>query len=119
MDRSPTGSSVHGISQPRILEQVAIPSSGNLPRSGFESMFLSLADGFFTIEPPATSGESRKVKVKVTQLGLTLFGPMDYAVHGILQARTLERVAFPSSRGSSQPRDRTQGFCIAGGFFTS
>ena len=43
---------------------------------------------------------------------------MDYKVHGILQARTLEWVAFPFSRGSSQPRDRTQVSCIAGGFFT-
>ena len=37
---------------------------------------------------------------------------------GILQARILERVAMPSSWGSSQPRDRTQVSCIAGGFFT-
>ena len=80
-------------------------------------MFLSLAGGFFTIEPPATSREAKKVKVKVTQSGLTLFGPMDYAVHGILQARILEWVALPSSRGSSQPRDQTQGFYIADGFF--
>ena len=41
------------------------------------------------------------------------------SVHGILQARTLEWVAFPFSRGSSQPRDQTQVFHIAGGFFTS
>ena len=33
---------------------------------------------------------------------------MDYTVHGILQARILEWVAFPFSRGFSQPRDRTQ-----------
>ena len=45
--------------------------------------------------------------------------PMDYTVHGILQARILEWVAFPFSRGSSQPRDRIQVSCIAGGFFTS
>ena len=37
---------------------------------------------------------------------------------GILQARILEWVALPSSRGSSQPRDWTQAFCIAGIFFT-
>ena len=37
---------------------------------------------------------------------------------GILQARILEWVAMPSSRGSSWPRDRTQVSCIAGGFFT-
>ena len=40
-------------------------------------------------------------------------------VHGILQARILEWVAFPFSRGSSQPRDQTQVSWIAGGFFTS
>ena len=39
-------------------------------------------------------------------------------VHGILQARILGWVAFPFSRGSSQPRDWTQVSCIAGGFFT-
>ena len=37
--------------------------------------------------------------------------------HGILQARILEWVAFPFSRGSSQPRDRTQISHIAGRFF--
>ena len=40
-------------------------------------------------------------------------------VHGILQARILEWVAFPFSRGSSQPRYQTQVSHIAGGFFTS
>ena len=44
---------------------------------------------------------------------------MDYTVHGILQARILEQVAFPFSRGSSQPRDQTQVSHIAGRFFTS
>ena len=39
--------------------------------------------------------------------------------HGILQARILEWVAFPFSRGSSQLRGWTQVSCIAGGFFTS
>ena len=44
---------------------------------------------------------------------------MDYIVHGILQARILEWVAVPFSRGLSQPRDGTQVSCIAGRFFTS
>ena len=44
---------------------------------------------------------------------------MNYTVHGILQARILEWVAFPFSRGSSQHRDRTQVFRILGGFFIS
>ena len=59
----------------------------------------------------------KKVKVKVTHLCLTLCNPMDYTVHGILQARILEWVAFPFSRGSSQPRDQTQISLIAGRFF--
>ena len=54
-----------------------------------------------------------------TQLCLTLCNPIDYTVHGIHQARILEWIAFPFSRGSSQPRDGTQVSCIAGGLFTS
>ena len=46
-----------------------------------------------------------KVKVKVTQSCPTLCNPMDYTIHGILQARIPEWVAIPSSRGSSQPKD--------------
>ena len=55
-------------------------------------------------------------KVKVTQLCLTLCDPKDYTVHGILQARILEWVAFSFSRASSQPRDQTQVSRIAGRF---
>ena len=55
--------------------------------------------------------------MKVTQSCLTLSDPMDYTVHGILQARILEWVAFPFSRGSSQLRDRALVSRIAGGFF--
>ena len=43
--------------------------------------------------------------VKAVQLCLTLCDPMDYTVLGILQARILEWVTVPFSRGSSQPRD--------------
>ena len=59
------------------------------------------------------------MKVKVALSCLTLCDPMDDTVHGILQARILEWVAFPFSRGSSQPRDRTQVSRIAGRFSTS
>ena len=58
-------------------------------------------------------------EVKVTQSCPTLWDPMDYTVRGILQARIREWVAFPFSRGSSQPKDRTQVSCIASRFFTS
>ena len=40
------------------------------------------------------------------------------SVHGILQARILEWLAIPLSRGSSQTRDRSQVSCIAGRFST-
>ena len=50
--------------------------------------------------------------MKVTQLCPTLCDPMDYTVHGVFLAKILEWVAFPFSRGSSQPRDRNQVACI-------
>ena len=63
------------------------------------------------------------VCVLVTQLCLMLSDPMNCSppgssVHGILQAGILEWVAMLSSSGSSQPRDQTWVFCIAGRFFT-
>ena len=66
----------------------------------------------------------RVVLVLSFQSCLTLCNPMDSSpphslLHGILQARTLEWVAMPSSRGSSRPRDRTQVSCITGGFYTA
>ena len=65
-----------------------------------------------------------KVKVLVTQSCLTLCDPIDCSppdssVHGILQARILEWVAIPFSRGSSQPKDQTCISYIAGRFFTT
>ena len=64
----------------------------------------------------------RKKESEVAQLWPTLCDPMDCSlsgssVHGILQARILEWVVISSSRGSSEPRDRTQVSCIAGGRF--
>ena len=59
------------------------------------------------------------MKVKVAQLCLTLCDPMNYIVHGILQARILEWVVVPFSRGSSQPKDQTQVSRTTGRFFIS
>ena len=55
---------------------------------------------------------------------LTLCDPMDCSPQvplsmGIFQAKILEWVAMPSSRGSSHPRDQVQVSRIAGEFFTS
>jgi len=68
-------------------------------------------------------GWTLKALVLLAQSWLALCDPMDCSppgscLHGILQARILEWVAIPFSRGSSWPRDRTQVSCIAGGFFT-
>ena len=60
---------------------------------------------------------------EVAQSFPTLCDPVDCSppgssVHGILQARILEWVAISFSRGSSQPKDRTQVSCIAGRRFS-
>ena len=59
----------------------------------------------------------------VSQSCLTLCDPMvcslpGSSVHGMLPARILDWVAYPFSRGSSQPKDQTGVSCIAGRFFT-
>ena len=64
------------------------------------------------------------VCVLVAQSCPTLCDPMDSnppcsSVHEIFRARILEWVAISFSRGSSQPRDRTQVSCTAGKFFTN
>ena len=59
-------------------------------------------------DSPNVNSPHSKVKAKVAQSSLTLCRPMNCTVLGILQARLLEWIAFPFSRGSSQPRDPTQ-----------
>ena len=73
---------------------------------------------------PMESGKTfvNYISNSVSQSCLTLCNPMDCSppgspVHGILQARLLEWVAIPFSRGSSWPRDQIQVSHIAGRFF--
>ena len=128
MDHSPPGSSVHGISQARMLDWVATCFSRESSQLRDQTKSPALAGGFFTTEPP---GKPIRfcvcvcvcVCVLVAQSCRTLCYSMDNSladssVHGILQARILERVDFPFSRRSSQFRDRTWVSCIAGRFFT-
>ena len=89
MDRSPPGSSVHGILQAIILEWVARPSSRRSSQPRDQTQVSHTAGRFFTI----------------------------WATRG--NPRILERVAYPFSRGSSWPRSWTSVSCIAAGFFTS
>ena len=84
-------------------------------------MLSAVSTVFLSVEKRESScmAKLEKVKMKVTQSCPTLCNPMDYRVQGILQARILEWVAFPFSRGSSQPRDQTQVSRTTGGSFTS
>ena len=107
---SPPGFSVHGIFQARILEWVAISSFRRSSNPGIEPASLVtpvLAGVLFTSLPPGKSVV--QVKVSVTQLCPGLCDPMDYTAHRILQAKILEWVAVPFSRGSSQPRGSNPG----------
>ena len=125
IDGAPPGSSVHGFSRQEYWSGLPFPTPGDLPHPGIRPVSLAspaLAGRFLSLAPPGKS-LSRKVEVLVAQLCPTLCDSMDYSppgssVPGIFQARILEWVAIPFSRGSSCPRDQTQVSCIAGGFFT-
>ena len=97
------------------------PPTGDLPNPGIELpslMSLALAGRFFTSSIICKAQESVWKWKWVTQSCLTLCNPTDCIVHGVLQARILEWVVLPFSRGSSQPRDLTQVSWIAGRCFT-
>ena len=114
------GSSVHGISQARILEWVDIFFSRESSQPRDQTCFSCLAGGFFF------NHWATRIEVKwseVAQLCPTIYDPMDCSppgslVHGIFQAWILEWVAISFSRGSSGPRDRTQVSRIVGRCFT-
>ena len=101
---------------------IELSSSESISTSGINPL-LCLTVSFKGSESPVSSLHPLafrvEMKVKVTQSCPTLCDPVDYTVHGILQARIMEWVAFPFSRGSSQPRDQMQVSRIASGFFTS
>ena len=98
------------------------PSHLDTNSSGLQRAYCLL------MQPPCLSlffcrGVKLSVLCLVAQSCLTFCDPIycsppGASVHGIFQARMLEWVAMPSSRGSSQPRDPTEVSCIAGGFFT-
>ena len=79
---------------------------------------MSLLSGFTSALLTNTDFWQQPWKAKVTQSCPTL-RPMDYTVHGILQARILDWVAYLFFSGSSWPRNRTQVSYIASRFFTN
>ena len=121
MDYSPLGSSVHGI-QARILEWVTISSSRGSSRPKDWTCISCISR---QILYHCTTGEAQVnvLGVLVAQSCLTLCDPVDCglpgpSVHGILQARVLEWIAIPLSRGSFLPRYRTLVSFIADRFFS-
>ena len=97
MDCSSLDSFVHGISQARILEQVAIPFSGGSSWPRDRTHMFCIAGRFLMTEPPAAAAAAKSL-----QLCPTLCDPIDYSppgspMPGILQSRTLEWVAISFS----------------------
>ena len=129
MGHSPPGFPVHGILQARILEWVAMPSSRGSSQHRDENCLLYILhwqEGSLPLVPPGNPWQSLSLSLSLSRRSVVSdsCNPVDYSspdssVHGILQARILEWVAIFFSRGSSQPRNRTQVSCIAGGFFTN
>ena len=130
MDCSLTGSSVHEVFQAGILEWVDNSFSRGSSKPGIEH--ASLASPALQVDSiPHATRKTLYVYMYMymyryifAQSCLTVCNSMDCSlpsssVHRILQARILEWVTIPFSRGSSQPRDRTWVSCIAGGSFRS
>ena len=118
-----------GFLQARILEWVTISFSRGSSRPRDQTWVSCIGGRRFNLW--AIREAQFQVYIKVNQLyicmkvksSLTLCNPMDCSppgssVHGIFQTRVLEWVAISFSRGSSQPRDRTQVSHTAGRCFT-
>ena len=86
-------------SRQKYWSGLPFPSRGDLPDPGIEPRSPTLQADALPCEPP---GKPHGLSSPWNSPG-----------------QNMEWVAFPFSRGSSQPRDRTQVSCIAGGFFTS
>ena len=103
-----------GFSRQEYWSEVPFPPPGDLPTPGTEPKSLTF--------PMSSALASRFFTTSITweaRMEVSLCDPKDCTVHGILQAKILQWVAFPFSMGSSQPTDRTQVSHMAGGFFTS
>ena len=110
-----------GFSRQEYWSGLSCPSPGVLPSPGIEPRSPALQADSFTTEPPGKPEVGHILYLYWSESCSVVsdsLQPMD-RVHGILQARILEWVAFPFSTGFSQPKDRTQVSCIADRFFTS
>ena len=100
---------------PRLLASSSLDPSPSFPERSQGSLFGFCFLNFITF--------AVTLRLLVVQSCPSLCDPVDCSppgssVHGILQARILEWVAFHFSGGSSRPRDQTRISCIAGRLFT-
>ena len=117
-------SSVHSLSRVRLLAipwtaarqaSLSVTNSQSLPKPmSIQSTMPS--NHLILCRPLLLPGRAAGKESESCSWCLTLCDPMDDIVHGILQAKTLEWVAFPFSCTSAQPRNQTRVSCIAGGF---
>ena len=103
MDCSPPGSSVHGISQARILEWVAISSPGALPSPWIEPRSPALAGEFFTTEP---QGKPQFGSLPPVIFNSTYVEPALPSLTGFISKLTISQrmfqiMAFPTMDGLS------------------
>ena len=114
--------SIRAFSNESSLHQVAkvlgVSASASVLPLNIQDWFPIRWTGLISLQSKGLSRVLSNTTVQKHQFFCALWDPMDYIVHGILQARILEWVAVPFSRGSSKPRDQTQVSRIAGAFFT-
>ena len=103
-----------GFSRQEYWTRLPFPSPGDLPNPGIQPRSPALQVDSLPAEPQGSPNESENCSVLSDSLR-----PHGRYSPGVLQARILECVAGPFSRGSSQPRDQTQVSHIASRFFTS
>ena len=106
-------------SRPEYWSRQPFPSPGDLPNPEIEPRSPALQADSSPLTYLGSPNRNAAAAAKLLQSCPTLCNPMDYIVHGILQARTLEWVVSPLSRRSSQPKGQTQVSSIAGRVFTS
>ena len=111
MDYSLRGSSIHGIFQARVLDWVTISFSrgSSWPRDQTQVSRIVGKMLYYLRKPGQPKVEVLSCSVILTNsLRPHRLLPPGFSVRGILQARILEWLAIPFSRGSSQPRNWTQ-----------
>ena len=106
------------IHQNDVMETLLVNHTGHRPQWGQFRATKVDSHYFYGLSPSANSKKSVSCSVVSNCLRLMEHSLPGSSVHGILQARTLEWVAIPLSRGSPWLRDQTQVFCIAGRFST-